>query len=134
MTKVLLDDDCWRVEQPGIWRALWSLVWSCVVRENKVLNFQVTDKKLGEKWRLTHEEQELLNHLGERLGSLAWSPEYQDKPKLHQKKLLRLLLADIVRAISMNHQGDSSEIEKLGSMSQPEFHRYVLALVGDEDT
>ena len=85
MAKALLDDDCWRVEQPGFWHAFCYFVWSCVVREHKLLNVQVTTKKSGEIWRLTYEEQELLNHLGERLGSLAWSPEYQDKANIGQK-------------------------------------------------
>ena len=126
MPSVVLHDVRWKVERGGFWRWLWSMF----IRDIEYSNWLVTNKKTGEKWRLTHQEQTFLGDIAERVNAVQFTPEFQDKSKTERKRLSQLALADCLEAIAMKRQGDISKMEDLVGLNQPELTAYVFALWG----
>ena len=124
MSSVVLNDLRWKVETGGFWRWLWSMI----IRDIEYSNWLVTNKKTGEKWRLTDQEQTFLGDIAERVNTVQFAPEFRDKSKTEGKRLSQLALADFLEAIAMKRQGDISKMENLAGLNQPELTAYVFAL------
>ncbi len=126
MSSVVLNDNCWKVESGGLWRSLWSMI----IRDLEYSNWLVTNKKTDEKWRLTDREQTFLRDIAERMNAVQSTPEFRDKSKTERKKLSQLALADCLEAIAMKRQGDTSKIENLAGLNQPELTAHLFTLWG----
>jgi len=124
MSKILLDDDHWKVETGGFWRSLWSLV----IRDLEYSTFLVTNKRSGEIRRLPYQEQMFLVDFAERVNAVQFSPEFQDKSRSEQKRLSQIVFADCLEAIALSCEGDNSKLEHLQGLKQPELTAHVFAL------
>ena len=120
----MLNDGRWKVETGGFWRTLWSIV----IRDVECSAWLVTNKKTGEEWRLTDEEETFLRDISERVNVVQFAPEFRYRSKTERKKLSQRVLADCLEAIAMKRQGDSSEMEKLARLNQPELTTHGFAL------
>ncbi len=126
MFSVVLNDNRWKVETGGLWRWLWSMI----IRDVEYSNWLVTDKKTGETWRLTHQEQTFLGDIAERVNAVQFAPEFQNQPKSERKRWSQLALADSLGAIVMSRQGDKSKMENLAGLNQPELTAHLFTLWG----
>ncbi len=126
MFSVVLNDNRWKVETGG----LWSWLWSMIIRDVEYSNWLVTDKKTDEKWRLTYQEQTFLGDTAERVNAVQLAPEFQNQSKTERKRMSQLAFADCLGAIAISRQGDSSKMENLAGLNQPELTAHLFTLWG----
>jgi hypothetical protein len=126
MSSIVLNDNRWKVETGGLWRVLWSMI----IRDIEYSNWLVTNKKTGEKWRLTDQEETFLHDFAERVNAVQFAPEFQNQSKTERKRMSQLALADCLDAIAMSRQGEISRMEDLAGLNQPELTTHLYTLWG----
>lgn len=126
MTSEILNDNRWRAESGGLWRTLWSLI----TRDIESSNWLVTNKKTGETWRLTYQEQTFLGDFAERVNAVQFAPDFQNHSKSERKQWSQLALANCLGAICMSRQGDKSKMEYLAGLNQPDLTAHLFTLWG----
>lgn len=91
MAKGMLDTAEYEVRTGGLWRTIRSII----AGDLKTSNWVVLDKRNGVTFRLTDEEQELLNRVGEHLASLWLAPDFR-RPKKDRQRQGAVVLENVV--------------------------------------
>ncbi len=126
MSSVVLNDSRWKVESGGLWRTLWSLI----TRDIESSNWLVTEKKTGETWRLTSQEQTFLSDIAERVNAVQFGPDFQNQTQTERNRKSQVAFADCLDAMAMSRQGDHSKMDNLAGLNQPELIAHLFTLWG----
>ena len=119
----MLDTPDYVVSTSGILR----IVASFIAFDSEISNWRVIDKRSEKEFRLTRDEQEILEHLAEHLCALEFAPEFE-LAKSQRKQRTQALLAKAINAIVSARNGNKRELDQLRSISHIEFIKKFFSL------